>query len=274
MTRTTTPDPARSEWGKRVIYVACIALPVVILLAVIFREVDGRLQQIKWDAVILSSSPPMPTADFLREVRALGSLNEQLNLQDETLFGSLHAAFSRHEWVEQVQRVALIPTKSILVELTFRTPVARLLRAGQPYLIDRTGKLLLPLKPEQGQGLVHLRGWEEHKSLDLKAIAWLEQAARVAFTMKDDLAKWSVVSIDLLHRPLGMVDLGLRTQDGRIIIWQRLESQGTPNEESTNEEKVSWVRVYFERYGSIPEGQILDVRQKGGLQRVPWKPGD
>jgi hypothetical protein len=274
MARTSSPDADRAEWGKRLTYVACVAVVLFTIILVIFGKADPQRYQVGWNAVTLSVPPPMPAADFLREVRAIGRFGETLDLSDQPgVFERLYQALTRHEWVEQVHHVGLQGPTKIVVDLSFRTPVARLRRGGQWHLVDRQGKLLLPLHPEQGKDLVQLVGWDDRTALDAASSAWLTEGAHLAAQLRPDLTAWSITSIELIRlRSLGLVELALRTRGGTLVLWKTLE--GSTKEEPRFDEKVSRLRTYRERYGTLdlPAGQMLDVREAEGILRKPGGP--
>lgn len=261
MARTGPPGDGRAEWGKRLTYVACAAVVLFTVLLLLLGEADPRQSRVGWDAVVVSAPSPMPVAEFLREVRAIGRFGETLDVSDPAVLEQLYQACARHEWVERVRHVGLAGPRQIQIDLAFRTPVARLLRGGQTHLVDRQGKLLLPLSPEQGQDLVRLVGFEAAPA------AWLVDAAELAARLRKDLEDWRIVSIDLVRlRSLDLVELCLRTRGGTYVFWTTLQGG---KEEPGFEEKVSRLRTYKERYGTLdlPAGQMLDVREREGIQR-------
>jgi hypothetical protein len=275
MARLVTPPPTNSaaEWGKRLAYLACVLLPVLWLVVLLVNERDPKQDRISWDDITLSATPPMGKADFLREVRAAGRFSDALDVSDPQIFERLRQAVLRHDWVQDVSRVSLVSPHTIHIDLTFRTPVAKLQRGSQTHLVDRFGKILLPLKPEQGDSLVSLVGWGEKNSTDQEAMNWLAQAAMLAYQLQADLGPWNIAGIYLVRDvPLDMADLRLKTKNNTYIIWQTLK--GPTQEEPSLIEKQSRLRVYQERYGSLeaPVGQLLDVRVKEGLQRRPLSP--
>lgn len=272
MARLVSPPPTNSaaEWGKRFAYLACVLLPVLWLVVLLVQERDPKQDRLSWDDITLSALPPMGQSDFLREVRAGGRLSDSLDVSEPQVFEKLRQAALRHDWVEEVSRVSFIPPRTIHIHLAFRTPVAKLQRGLQVHLVDRFGKILLPLKPEQGNSLVTLVGWGEKNSIDHESMKWLAIASLLAFQLQADLGPWNIGSIHLVRDvPLDMADIRLKTKNGTYIIWQTLK--GPVQEEPSLIEKQSRLRVYQERFGSLeaPAGQLLDVRVKEGLQRRP-----
>lgn len=267
---SSPPENSRAEWGRRFAALACILIPLMLLLVLILKDRQPGQSLLHWDNVTLSTTPPMPAADFLREIKAAGRLGDSLDPTQPGLFENLRQSCQRHDWVEQVSRVALVAPKTIQINLSFRTPVAQLRRGNQLHLIDRFGKILLPLVAEQGSGLIPLIGWDERSATDTEATSWLAQAGQLAYQLQSDLAPWQIVGIYLVRDAnLDTADLRLKTKGSTFIIWQTLK--GPAQDEPTVIEKQSRLRVYQERYGSLdaPTGQLLDVRVKEGLQRKP-----
>jgi len=271
MARLVTPPPTNgaAEWGKRLAYLACVLVPILLLVVLVLNERDTSKDRVSWEDITLSATPPMVKADFLREVKAAGRFSETLDVHDPQLLEKLQQAVQRHDWVQEVSRVALVGPHTINIDLTFRTPVAKMQRGTQTHLVDRFGKLLLPLTPYQGSSLVTLVGWGERNSTDAESMKWLGQAGELAFQLQADLASWNIDSIHLVREvPLDMADLRLRTKNSTFIIWQTLK--GPSQEEPSLIEKQSRLRIYKERSGSLDSpGQLLDVRNKDGLQRRP-----
>lgn len=266
MARLVTPPPESTpaEWGKRLAYLACVLIPVLLLVVLLLND-RVALQSFRWDQVQLTSTPPMSREEFLREVKAIGAFGDTLPVAEPGFLDRLRQAAIRHEWVESVSRVAITGQGTLQLDLTFRTPVARLERSGQIQLVDRYGKLFTPFPKLAVQQLIPLVGWEDRTN---DAMQWLPQAGQLASQLQNELSTWKIVSLHLVrNKPLDLVELHLKTQAGTSIIWQTLH--GSSLEEPMAEEKLSSLRLYFERYGNLdaPPGQVLDVRRKEGLQR-------
>ena len=267
------PDNTPAEWGKRLAYLACVLLPVILLLAVYLYDHKKTQAELTWNDITLSETPPMATEEFLREVRAIGGFLDTLDPGDSQLFEMLRQACLRHEWVEQVSRVSLKAPHQIHFDLQFRVPLARLQRGTLIHLVDRHGKILLPLTSTQGNQLISLIGWDDSAMGNAEAMTWLAHAAQLVQQLQADLSRWQIASLHLARDThLDTAELRLKTRNGSWIIWQSLK--GPAVEEPAWEEKQSRLRVYHERYGSLdaPAGQMLDVRSKEGLQRRPVNP--
>jgi hypothetical protein len=70
------------------------------------------------------AAPPLYTrGEFLAEVQALDDLPSRLHLLDEALPRRLADAFARHPYVQRVERIAVLPSHAVSIQLAYRTPV-------------------------------------------------------------------------------------------------------------------------------------------------------
>jgi len=272
MDRLATPPPenAIEEWSRRLAYLACVLIPIIMLVLLVQHKPLEAQLRLRWDDIGLSANPPIPLKDFLKEVRAAGQFQEVLNLQEAGLLERLRETIQRHEWVESVQRVALVSPSQLQVDLTFRIPVAKIENGSQVHWVDQHGKLLLPVVPKMEWNLISIVGWNDRQE---ESHQWLVQAVKTAQQLENDVSHWNIGSIQIANYPaLDVAELRLKTNGGTSIIWQTLK--GSNVEEPTVEEKKSRIRIYLERYGTleVPVGYVLDVRVKEGLQRKPQSP--
>ncbi len=98
--------------------------------------------------------PGSARGDFLTEVQYLGGLPDQLPLLEKDLPERINAAFSRHPWVEYVERVE-VKGREVQVRLVFRTPV--LVVAPYQRVVDRNGILLPASAPTQGLAVLSVK---------------------------------------------------------------------------------------------------------------------
>ncbi|MBL8821002.1 MAG: hypothetical protein JNJ77_00315 [Planctomycetia bacterium] len=269
MARLATPPPDSSleEWSRRLACLVCIVIPILLLGLLLHQKPLESQFRLRWDDLRLSAVPPMPVKDFLNEVRAAGQFQEELNLHETELLERLRETIQRHEWVESVQRVALVSPRQLQVDLTFRKPVAKIENGSQVHWVDQHGKLLLPVAQKWKWNLISIVGWNDRQE---ESSQWLVQAAKTAQQLENDVSQWNLSSIQIANYPaLDVSELRLKTKGGTSIIWQTLK--GSNVEEPTFEEKKSRIRIYLERYGTldVPAGYVLDVRVKEGLQRKP-----
>lgn len=272
MARLVTPPPenARGEWSRRLACLACMLIPILMLILLLQHDAGMTKMDLRWDDIELSSSPPMPGRDFLKEVRAAGKFEEILNLQEPGILERIRTTILHHDWVESVQRVVLVSPALLRIELQFRKPVARIENGSQVHWVDRFGKILLPVDHNTQLNLIPIVGWNDRQT---DSQQWLMQAASTAQQLENDLARWNIASIQVVNQSsLDVAELRLKTTGGTAIVWQTLK--GSNLEEPTVEEKISRLRIYYERYGTleVPVGYVLDVRVKEGLQRKQQLP--
>lgn len=272
MARSVTPPPenASGDWSRRLACAACILIPILLLALLTQHHAENAPMSLRWDDMQLSASPPMPMKEFLKEIRAAGKFPEVLNLQEPGILERIRETIVRHDWVESVQRVALIAPAQLRIDLHFRKPVARIENGTQIHWVDRLGKLLLPVTNNRDMYLIPIIGWNDRQ---VDSQQWLKQAAFTAQKLENDLNQWNLASIQIVDQSrLDVAELRLKTKGGTAIIWQTLK--GSNLEEPTVEEKISRLRIYYERYGTleVPVGYVLDVRVKEGLQRKQQSP--
>jgi hypothetical protein len=86
--------------------------------------------------------PGMSRAAFLDEVQYLAALPQHCNLLDDGLSRSLTEGFQHHPWVKKVQKVDILPTRQVRVELLLRRPVLAVATATGLRAVDDDGVLL------------------------------------------------------------------------------------------------------------------------------------
>ncbi|MGH9677784.1 MAG: hypothetical protein ACRD36_11840, partial [Candidatus Acidiferrum sp.] len=91
--------------------------------------------------IVCVPRPPIPLAQFLKEVQFLDNLPDRLPFPDAAEASRLAAAFTAHPWVEKVDRVEILPP-AIQIHLTFRVPVLEVPNGNGFRAVDGTGTLL------------------------------------------------------------------------------------------------------------------------------------
>jgi hypothetical protein len=123
---------------------------VLLLLAGLFRLGWLARDQLRDDpryrtafADIQCQPPPgMTREDFLKEVQFLAQWPDRVSLFERRLAPRLVEAFLRHPWVRGVQRVEILPTRQVRLQLAFRTPVLAVRQGSQVRVVDGAGVLL------------------------------------------------------------------------------------------------------------------------------------
>jgi hypothetical protein len=102
----------------------------------------GKLtrDQVKdWDRFTIAvgdlQCPPPPFAQrdaFLAEVKDIAALPDPLQVLDKELAERLAAAFARHPYVEKVERVRVLPSREVNIDLVYRIPVLEVMLSDRP----------------------------------------------------------------------------------------------------------------------------------------------
>jgi hypothetical protein len=99
--------------------------------------------QFPFGAIECPAPPGLELEAFLGEVRYLGEFPESIPLFDDGLPARLSAAFTRHPWVERVDKVSVGPGRRVVVTLTFRTPILGVIQPDRSVrAVDGSGILL------------------------------------------------------------------------------------------------------------------------------------
>jgi hypothetical protein len=109
--------------------VVLVAGPAVVLVGLVLLG-EAALERVRaWDRYSIpfadiQCTPPegLSREDFLLQVRYVSEMPEQIRLLDDGLSERLAQAFARHPRVERVDRVEVLPTREVTVQLTFRAP--------------------------------------------------------------------------------------------------------------------------------------------------------
>jgi hypothetical protein len=139
----------RSFWKWLFFSLAPVVVIVVVLLGVqtLGRWTRSGLRsseqyQLLFADIDCQPPPALNRADFLNQVQFAADLPEHLALLADEWPGVLQRAFSRHPWVESVQRIEVLPNRQVRVQLVHRTPVLAVLQMGEKRAIDSHGVLL------------------------------------------------------------------------------------------------------------------------------------
>jgi hypothetical protein len=98
--------------------------------------------QIAFADIQCQPPPGLSRTDFLNEVQFLAQWPDQVGLLEPRLVPRLVEAFMRHPWVRGVQRVEIVPTRQVRVQLLYRQPVLAVRKGSQVRVVDGAGVLL------------------------------------------------------------------------------------------------------------------------------------
>jgi hypothetical protein len=215
--------------------------------------------------------PGEERAAFLGEVQYLGGMPERLAVLDEELPGRLAEAFARHPWVENVERVEVVPPGRVRARLTYRTPVlvvwwfkGQILEGGGfngsalPLAVDRDGVVLRVHAPTDGLpeilGKVPPPGptgsaWEDKD---------VEMAARTAAYLRPYRDRLAFEHFEVVDGSLVL------SQPKKVRVFWGHAPGSEAADETPAAEKVQRLLDYCNEHGGLglPEPQEHDVRPK------------
>jgi hypothetical protein len=182
---------------------------------------------IAFSSIECSPSPAERRAELLTEVQYLGKVPDRISVLDETLPARLTAAFSRHPWVQKVERVTVLPPRRVQVQLVFRTPVLRIepgppktpplagaLKNESAWLVDDRAVVLPPkdfdaalpvLLVQTGPTAPAGRAWRDPS---------IQLAARTAGYLRSQVSTLAITKIEVLGE-----ELILSNSAGTRILW-------------------------------------------------------
>jgi hypothetical protein len=208
----------------------------------------------------IQCEPPagMSREDFLAEVQYLSNTPAQLNPLDGSLAKSLFEAFVLHPWVDEVQRIEVLPDRRVRVQLRHRVPVLAVNVGDEIRAVDRNG-VRLP-RSASTQGLAVFVG-EVKPPRGPEGTLWgddrLTAAAAVVDFLREDQARLRIKQVQV-----GSPGLVLLTSGGSRILWGQAPGAETSNEAKA-EEKRRRLLQYCEEHGDLdhPEPRDHDVRE-------------
>jgi hypothetical protein len=114
-------------------------------------RLDGSERFVGNFADIVCEPPPgIDREEFLSEVRYISGFPGKFGLLDSDIAPRLGTAFSKHPWVETVQRVELQAAGPVTVQIQHRRPVLQVVHLGVVRAVDRHAVLLPPSAATKG----------------------------------------------------------------------------------------------------------------------------
>ncbi|MFO1007676.1 MAG: hypothetical protein U0929_17060 [Planctomycetaceae bacterium] len=246
------------------------------------------------DAIELTAASNWAPHDVAQRVAAEHREWNERSLLDSTLVADLAEAFAKHPWIEKVDRVEKTRQGRVIVQVTYRTPVAMIPVRGL-YPVDANGVLLPPsdFSEAEANQLPRLEGI---KSLPngKPGEAWGDPIVVAGAKLCSELIRkgtldshWARFGLKAVIAPpppstaptdipeplvFQLVTKGTEKadyQDGRLIIWGR--APGDDTLEPTVEQKLGRLEEYLNRFKSLelPEdGQVLDLRPFSTMRRI------
>jgi len=190
-----------------------------------------------------SPPPALSRADFLGEVQYLSNLPDHLDLLGDELPRLLQLAFSRHPWVESVQRIEVLPSRQIRVGLVHRTPVLAVLQAGRKRAIDGHG-ILLPAPAVSEDLPVYCS--PVSPPLGLPGIEWgdatLQSAAQTIAYLRGQLQGTRFAQVES-----AVTGLVLTTAAGSRVLW----GQPVGTSQAAAQRKRDQLLLYCQKHGDL-----------------------
>ncbi len=215
----------------------------------------------------IECTPPanLPLPAFLGEVQSLTGLPGQLDLLGKDLPQVLSAAFRQHPWVEEVERVEVLPGRKVRVQLIHRTPILAVDHANQTRTVDREG-VLLPATAAT-EGLPHYCS-PVPPPRGPPGMEWgdptLKSAAQtIAFLRRQpDLPRFTQVES-------AVTGLVLTTSAGSRVLWGEPADDDSAHQ-SAARRKVEFLLNHCRTHGSLdqPGSGEHDLRRLDGVRPI------
>lgn len=224
----------------------------------------------------ITATPPWVRDDVCSQAVARAQLQGPLSVIDSSqLSPRLAEAFRLEPWVKRVNRVEVVSTRKVLVEVDWRRPVAAV------ELTNASGVALLPLD-EQAVRLPE-RGFNDAELRRLPRITPFHRAPTVGEAWTDPQVKGALVLIGRLRQDWSRLSLAdvtpstlpetrgeqqfyhyeILSVGGTHIVWGAAPHVRTPDEPAF-EAKLARLKEYVSTYGvelnSDKSPQVIDLR--------------
>ena len=247
------------------------------------------------EAIELTAASNWAPHDVAQRVAADHPEWNERSLLDKSLVADLAAAFAKHPWIEKVDRVEKTRQGRVVVQVTYRTPVAMVETYRGLYPVDVQGVLLPPsdfsiAESDQLPRLEGIKSLPNGKAGQPWGDPLVAAGAKLCseLTSKGTLdSHWARFGLKAVIAPpppsTAPTDIPeplvfqLQTKgteepqhrEGRLIIWGR--APGDDTLEPTVVQKLGRLEEYLNRFQSLelPEdGQILDLRPFSTMRRI------
>ncbi len=252
-----TEDPTPVKPGRWILPILSVVLGVgLFLLGLVVvgqrtRDAISHLDRYTVPFADIDCQPPggQERAEFFSEVQYLSSLPDQLHLLDDDLAAKLHEAFSRHPWVQKVERVEIVPPGKVQVFLVYRTPVLNVSLSKQKapdiYQVDGQGVLLRAGGPNHELAFFETKNQPAGPAGTSWEDADVEAAARTAAFLGPYQDQFQVKLIEG-----GVADLVLKGSFAGRVLWGRPPGAEWPGE-ATAAQKVERLLEFCTAKGKL-----------------------
>ena len=286
------------DWSLRPRILGAITLAMLFVVVIpaipaLWPTVSQRAKfQMSVDRIDLTQATRWTPHDIVDHVAKSHPDWKDRSLLEANLAADLAAAFAQHPWIAKVDRVEKTRQGRIIIEVTFRTPVAMVETHRGLYPVDAEAVLLPPndFSLTQSDQLPHLRQVRSMPSGpagtqwgDPLVVAGAKLCA--ALMPQGNLeTHWDRYGLEAVIAPLPAVENApvpseppvykLLTQGGRRIIWGR--PPGDDTLEPTVAQKLGRLDSYIRQQKSLdqPVGAYrIDIRGFDATRLLVEKPG-
>ena len=286
------------DWSLRPRILGAITLAMLFVVVIpaipaLWPTVSQRAKfQMSVDRIDLTQATRWTPHDIVDHVAKSHPDWKDRSLLEANLAADLAAAFAQHPWIAKVDRVEKTRQGRIIIEVTFRTPVAMVETHRGLYPVDAEAVLLPPndFSLTQSDQLPHLRQVRSMPSGpagtqwgDPLVVAGAKLCA--ALMPQGNLeTHWDRYGLEAVIAPLPAVENApvpseppvyeLLTQGGRRIIWGR--PPGDDTLEPTVTQKLGRLDSYIRQQKSLdqPVGAYrIDIRGFDATRLLVEKPG-
>ena len=286
------------DWSLRPRILGAITLAMLFVVVIpaipaLWPTVSQRAKfQMSVDRIDLTQATRWTPHDIVDNVAKSHPDWKDRSLLEANLAADLAAAFAKHPWIAKVDRVEKTRQGRIIIEVTYRTPVAMVETHRGLYPVDAEAVLLPPndFSLTQSDQLPHLRQVRSMPSGpagtqwgDPLVVAGAKLCA--ALMPQGNLeTHWDRYGLEAVMAPLPAVENApvpseppvyeLLTQGGRRIIWGR--PPGDDTLEPTVAQKLGRLDSYIRQQKSLdqPVGAYrIDIRGFDATRLLVEKPG-
>ncbi len=248
------------------------------------RILAGKNYTVSRDRIHVPNVPPWVRTDFKGEAILSGSL-EDMHIQQKDLQRRVASAFEMHPWVAEVRRVTTRFPGQVVVDLSYRRPIAMV---AVDVVSPVTGRVEKGVYPVDATGtLLPTDGFSEEQAANFPRIiardstplggpgsAWGDTRVHGAAKIAQHLEKsWNRLGLSTIIAHPDHTGIAapttvyeIQTHDNTTIVWGH-----GPGEEHSDEpkaaRKVQRLLTYLTQKGalSVDPGQIIDLRHPDRL---------
>ena len=282
-------------WSLRPRILGALALAMLFVVVIpaipsLWPAVSQKAKfQMSVDRIDLTPATGSAPQDIVQTVAKSHPEWKNRSLLEANLAADLAAAFSKHPWIAHVDRVEKTRQGRVMIQVTYRTPVAMVQTHRGLYPVDANGVLLPPkdFSVAESDQLPHLLQVRSMPS-GLAGTVWgdplVVAGAKLcnALIPKGDLdTHWNKYGLEAVvvpstanseMQPEGQV-FDLLTKKGRRIIWGH--SPGADSLEPTVAQKLGRLDSYIRQQKSLdlPAGAyFIDIRGFDATRLIAEKP--